>query len=71
MIKKIKVKTTNKYSIRVTPPDTFSAFLEQNKVQSIDVHFGSNYDVVVIVPSDKELSKDNKERIRILTEVRQ
>lgn len=70
MIKKIKVKTGNKYSIRITPPDTFSAFLEQNNVPSIDVHFGSNYDVIVVVPSDKELSKDNKERIRILTEVK-
>lgn len=50
-------------------PDTMIAMLGVSS--KVDVHFGGNFDVVVIVPHDKELSRDNKERIRILTEVKQ
>jgi hypothetical protein len=36
----------------------------------VDVHFGANMDILVIVAKGKQLSKDNIERIRILTDVR-
>jgi hypothetical protein len=71
MIKRQNIKPGAKNNpIRVKPPDTFTSFVEQNAVQSLDIHFGSNYDIIVIVPSNKQLSKDNQERIRILTEVK-
>lgn len=45
--------------------------MAQLGTQDVDVHYGNNFDVLVIVPSGKDLSRDNKERIRILTEVKQ
>jgi hypothetical protein len=72
MIKRHNVKLGAKsYPMRIKPPDTFISFVEQNAVQTLDIHFGANYDVLIIVPSGKQLSKDNQERIRILTEVKQ
>lgn len=67
MIKKSKIGIRN--LVRV--PDTFNDIMKQLGTQDIDVHYGSNFDVLVIVPSNKDLSRDNKERIRILTEVKQ
>ena len=55
----------------VTVPDLFKPILEQHyKSDKVDVHIGANMDIVVICATDKQLSKDNQERIRILTEVR-
>lgn len=67
MIKKSKIGIRN--LIRV--PDTFNDVMAQLGTQDVDVHYGNNFDVLVIVPSGKDLSRDNKERIRILTEVKQ
>lgn len=66
MIKSVKI---NKYSL-VRMPDTFRPSVEQiNKGSTeVDIHFGSNMDIVVVVAKHKELSRDNQERIRILTE---
>lgn len=62
-------------------PDTFlPAVIETNKrdnkaltdkeMKKVRVYFGANMDMVVCVANNKELSKDNQERIRILTDVR-
>lgn len=53
-------------------PDTFAAFIAQSGSgnQLVDLHFGSNFDVVVVTMHSKVLSRDNQERIRILTDVK-
>jgi len=67
----IKTVNVDKYSsVRLT--DTFQcAVIEVNKgTRAVDIYFGSNMDIVVCVAKGKQLSKDNLERIRILTDVR-
>lgn len=68
MIKKAKVSQRD----LVRLPDTFRPTIQQlnNGDAAVDIHFGSNLDVLVLVAHNKQLSKDNQERIRILTEVR-
>lgn len=51
-------------------PDTFLAFTKVIKGDEVETHFGSNFHVIVIVAKGSVLSKDNQERIRILTDVR-
>ena len=67
----IKTVNVDKYS-SIRCPDTFQyAVIEVNKgARTVDIHFGSNMDIVVCVAKGKQLSKDNLERIRILTDVR-
>jgi hypothetical protein len=47
-------------------PDT----MVDNDNKQIDIIYGSNFGIVVIVDSNKSLDKDNTERIRILTDVK-
>lgn len=66
----IKIVNVNKYGL-VKLPDTFRpSVLDANKdnTSTVHVHFGANMDVVVVVAKNKQLSGDNKERIKILTE---
>jgi hypothetical protein len=65
----VKVVNVNKYGM-VKLTDTFMpAVLESNKdnTRTVNVHFGTNMDIAVVVAKGRQLSKDNQERIRILT----
>ena len=72
MIKQGKV---NKYN-EVRVPDTFApTVMDTNKgtdktAREVNIYFGGNMDILVICAKNKQLSKDNLERIRILTDVR-
>lgn len=65
-----KSKLTAKYA-QVKFPDIISQLwaekFETKEHIEVNIHFGENYDTFVVVPANKELSKDNLERIRILT----
>lgn len=67
----IKSTKLGKYCT-VRLPDTFlPSTLDTNKGDNkVNIHFGGNMDIVVVTARDKQLSKDDQERIRILTEVR-
>lgn len=65
----VKSKVTKKNLVHV--PDLFRPFIEQHyNSDNVDVHIGANMDILIICANSKELSKDNKERIRILTEIK-
>lgn len=67
----IKTSKVNKYSeVRVI--DTFRPAVENTNRGSseVNVHFGTNMDILVITAKNKDISKDNLERIRILTDAR-
>jgi hypothetical protein len=67
----IKTVNVTKFSeVRVV--DTFRpAVMNANGgTPEVDIHFGSNMDILVIVASKKQLSRDNQERIRILTDIK-
>jgi hypothetical protein len=68
MLKTSKVTLRN--LIRV--PDTFKPTVEQTNGGDalVDVYFGANMDVLVLVAHKKKLSDDNHKRIHILTEER-
>ena len=67
----IKTVNVGRYST-VRLPDTFElAVIETNKgSREVKIHFGSNLDIVVCVAKDRKLSRENVERIRILTDVK-
>jgi len=52
---------------KVQMPETFIYTIGTG--QLVDVYFGKNFDIAVVTAKDKNLSNDNKERIRQLTEV--
>ena len=68
----IKTAKLGKYST-VRLVDTFSptVVLTNGGTTEVDIHFGTVMDVLVITAHKKQLSKDNLERIRQLTEVKQ
>ena len=72
MIRKSKVNLYNEVKV----VDTFlPAVMEVNKgddkqSREVNIYFGANMDTLVITARNKQLSKDNLERIRILTDVR-
>jgi hypothetical protein len=68
MIKTVRVTKYNE--IRVI--DTFKPTIEKlnGGTPEADIHFGSNMDILIIVGHNKKISKDNLERIRILTDVK-
>ena len=51
-------------------PDTFTAFTNAKKGDEVDMYFGANFDIVIITQKNANINRDNKERIRILTEVK-
>lgn len=55
----------------VSVPDLIKPTIEaQFKNSNIHIHVGANLDTIIIVPADKPLSKENQERIRILTDTK-
>lgn len=67
------IKTANIGSYcTVRLPDTFlPAIVDTNKgTNKVNIYFGANMDIVVVTAKEKQLSKDDIERIRILTEVK-
>ncbi len=65
----ILVAGVNKYGL-VKLPNTFRpSILDTNKDNEakVNIHFGSNMDIVVIVARNKQLSRDDSDRIRYLT----
>ena len=64
------IKTTNitKHDL-VSMPDTLRpSVMEVNKSNkaTVDVYFGRDMDIVVVVAKEKQLSNDNQRRIKIL-----
>jgi len=64
------IKTTNitKHDL-ISVPDTFRpSVLEVNKTgkATVDVYFGRDMDIIVVVAKEKQLSNDNQRRIKIL-----
>ena len=64
------IKTTNitKHDL-VNMPDTFRpAVKEANKSDkaTVDIYFGKEMDIVVVVAKEKQLNNDNLRRIKIL-----
>ena len=68
MIKTSKVSKRNMLRL----PDTFRPTVEQSNDgdTTVDIYFGSNMDVLVLVAHSKKLSDDNRKRIHILTDER-
>ncbi|MDD3460987.1 MAG: hypothetical protein PHW28_06810 [Mesotoga sp.] len=69
----IKTSKVNAYG-EVKTVDTLLPAVQAvnaDKSSKVNVHFGSNMYIIVVVAKDAQLSKDNLERIRILTEVKQ
>ena len=70
MIKQSKINAYNE--VRLV--DTFKPVVmstNEDGSPKVNIHFGQNMDILVITAKDKQLSKDNQERIRILTDQRQ
>ena len=68
----VKVSKVNKYG-EVKTVDTLLPTvcdINDDKSNKVNVYFGANLHIVVITAKDAKLSKDNLERIRILTDVR-
>jgi hypothetical protein len=66
----IKTVNINKYSL-VRMPDVFRPSVQEtnkNGTTTVDIHFGANMDIMVVVAKNKKLSEDNAKRIKILTE---
>jgi len=64
------IKTTNitKHDL-ISVPDTFRpSVLEVNKSSkaTVNVYFGRDMDIIVVVAKEKQLSNDNQRRIKIL-----
>lgn len=70
MIKHDKIKADAQGNLAVRLPDVFICSEQYKKGDPIDVHFGTNTDILIITSLNKGLSRDNKERIRILLEVK-
>lgn len=68
----IKTANVTRYN-QIRLVDTFRPVIttQNNGKPAADIYFGSNMDVLVIVAHNKKLSRDNMERIRILTDVRE
>jgi hypothetical protein len=66
------IKTTNitKHNLVRMPDILRYAVIETNKTDkaTVDVYFGANMDIMVVVAKNKKLSNDNQQRIKILTE---
>jgi len=72
MIKTVRLAKYNTIKLL----DTFlPSVIDTNKgndkqAREVNIHFGANMDILVIYARGKVLTKDNLERIRILTDVR-
>lgn len=65
----IKTVNINKYDLVRLPDTVRPSVMEANKngEATVDIHFGSNMDIVVVVAKNRQLSNDDQERIRIIT----
>lgn len=70
MLKVVKVKADAQGNLSTPLPDILTCGGGCTKGTLADVHFGTNQDIIVITVHNKGLSRDNLERIRILTEVK-
>ena len=67
----IKTTKISKYN-EVRLVDTFKPSVEatNNGTPMVNIHFGTNMDILIITAKDKQIGKDNMERIRILIDQR-
>jgi hypothetical protein len=64
-----KTVKLNKYN-EARLPDTFKPAVEETNKGSaiVNIHYGKNMDIIILVAKEKQLSKDNLSRIKILVE---
>ncbi len=71
MLKPTKLSSNSRGLLQLPLPDTFTCSTTMKVHDIVDVYFGAHYNVLVITSHDAKLSKDNLERIRILTDIKE